>query len=280
VLSADDLSDEFEAGAHLVVGRSLGAWYRVEAVYWGGYASSDSAAVRNFDENEFGGVGNLFSVLSDFGNPPIVGLDYNDLVRIDYTSRLQGGELNVRRRMTKCASPLEVSFLVGARYMRIEESFDYRTESAEPPVLGSINQVGVQTDNDMFGAQVGLLSQWLAGPRCWIDFELKGGIFNNLATLDSDYRNTDENGATSVVLGSDEATKTAWMLELSLMLNHQFTRHLTFRVGYYAMWLSGVALGPDNLTANADVFGLGPVLVDDAGRAVFHGPGIGLVGAW
>jgi hypothetical protein len=39
-------------------------------------------------------------------------------------------------------------------------------------------------------------------------------------------------------------------------------------------------LGPDNFSANAELIPLGPVLIDDEGRVAFHGPSIGLVGAW
>ena len=33
----------------------------------------------------------------------------------------------------------------------------------------------------MFGVQVGMFSQFLMQPKCWIDFEMKGGIFTNRA---------------------------------------------------------------------------------------------------
>jgi len=280
VLSTGSLDDEFKAGGRLLLGWTLSDWYRVEGIYLGAYDWRDSAAVRNSDLNSEGEVGNLFSPFSDFGASPILGLDYNDFARIDFSSELDNFELNLRRRIGLPAAPFEASFLVGVRYMQIQERFRYHTEANVPLPSGAVNDVLTSAGNDMIGVQVGLLTQWLVHPRAWIDCEVKGAAFSNAADLHTDFENTDEDGIVTGYAGHDSKTVSVGLLDLSLMLNHQFTRVLTFRVGYSALFLTGLALGSDNFSRDIDLLTQGPVLLNDNGRVIYHGPTIGLVGAW
>jgi len=188
--------------------------------------------------------------------------------------------LNLRRRMAVSSGPVEASFLVGVRYLRIDEDLTYHSEANVPLPGGAINDAVLTTDNDMTGAQIGLQSQWMLCERSWIDVEVKGAIFSNSASLRTRYTNTDENGAVTQFVDSDQKTSTTYLLETSVLVNYQFTPGLTFRVGYTALWMSGMALGSDNFSSNADRLTLGPVLINDRGRIAWHGPSIGLVGAW
>ena len=57
VLSESDLKTEFDWGGRLLVGRTLGDWYRLEGSYFGSYSWDDYAAVWNDDDNLQVGVG-------------------------------------------------------------------------------------------------------------------------------------------------------------------------------------------------------------------------------
>jgi len=280
VLSSSDFDSTFEAGARVTVGRSMGDWYRIEVSYLGGYRWNDRAAIRNDDANTQGGTGNLFTALSGFGNPPTLGLDYNNLAEVKFSSKLDNLELNVRRRFSVPPGPFETSFLVGVRFLRLDEETAYHTQSAVPLPLGAINDSRVATSNDMVGVHVGIMGQWTATERSWVDFSVKGAFFSDSIDLNTHYQNTDANGNVTFFKDRDSKTGTAYLLELALLYNYNFTRALTFRIGYSAMWMYGAALAADNLSTNATRLTRGPVLIDNRGRIAFHGPTIGLVAAW
>ena len=280
VLSNSDFDDAFEAGARVTIGRSLGDWYRLEVSYLGGYRWTDRAVLRNDDPNTQGGTGNLFTALSGFGDPPTLGLDYNNLTEMTFSTKLDNLELNIRRRFSVPPGPFETSFLLGLRFLRLDEATGYHTESAVPLPLGAINDSLVTTSNDMVGVHVGMMGQWIATDRSWVDFEVKGAFFSNSIDLDTNYQNTDENGVVTLFTDRDNKTGTAYLLELSLLYNYNFTRALTFRAGYSAMWMYGAALASDNMSTNATRLTRGPILIDNRGRIAFHGPTIGLVAAW
>jgi hypothetical protein len=280
VLSTGSLDDEFKGGCRLLLGWTISDWYRLEGSYFGAFRWSDSAAVRNSDINSEGEIGNLFSPFSNFGESPILGLDFNDFARVSLSSNLDNVELNLRRRIGLPPAPFEASFLVGIRYMQIQERFRYHTEANVPLPLGAVNNVLTSADNDLVGVQIGFLAQWLVHPRSWIDCEVKGAAFSNAADLHTHFENTDEDGIVTGYAGHDGKTVSVGLLDLSLMLNHQFTRALTFRIGYSAMFMTGLALGADNFSRDVDLLTQGPVLLNDNGRVIYHGPAIGLVGAW
>ena len=183
----------------------------------------------------------------------------------------------MRRRVLMRPGCYETSFLIGGRYMDIGEQFDYFTQSTTPGPGISSNAMSVGTGNQMIGAQIGLLSQFLMQPRCWIDFEMKGGIFQNDASLSRTY--TVDNGAGGItsVSGTDSVNCTSFVGDLSLQFNYQFAPAWTFYAGYNAMWVTGVALSADNFETNPATLLLGPTKVAHQGETVYHGPNFGLV---
>jgi hypothetical protein len=280
VLSTGSLDDEFKGGVRVMAGVSLSEWYRLEATYLGSYAWSKAAAVNNFNVNDEGEIGNLFSPFTDFGAPAVIGLDYNNFVGVRVSTELDDVEFNLRRRLVMPPGRFETSFLVGARYTRVAESFFYSSESNVPASGGALNEVALGTKNDMLGVQIGLLGQWIVYPRSWIDCEIKGVIYSNSAAVSSWYRNVDENGLVTTFSGRHAKTTGAGALDLTVALNHQFSRALTLRLGYSSIWMGGTALGEDNFAHETDLLTRGPLLLDNDGSMVFHGPMIGLVAAW
>ena len=306
VLTESDLKPEFDWGGRVLVGRTLGDWYRLEGSYFGSYGWDDWAAVWNDDANDQGGNGNLSSPFGNFGIPTdIVGLDYNQFASVRFSSELDNVELNLRRRVcipalncgadcgiqgnAKCCfggTPIsrriraETSFLIGVRYMRLEETFGYETVSTAP-AGGSNNIINLATDNEMIGAQVGWTLQLLVHKRRWFDVEMKGGIFQNNISLTSSYVRTNNAGAVDESnLGGDSKDRTAYVTELSVIYNHQITPRITFRAGYNAFWVWQVALASQNLGNSIDRLRNATVPVRHDGEVVYHGPSLGLVWAW
>jgi len=269
---------DFGAGVRALVGKTLGDWYRLEVGYFGSHSWEGDVAVRNLDANDQGGTGNLYSPFSSFGVPAgVVGLDYNNFASLRFSSTLNSGEVNLRRRVLMRPGSYEASFLVGGRYLNIGEEFEYLTQSSVPGPGTTSNQVALETDNSMIGVQVGLLSQFLVQPKCWIDFEMKGGIFANQASLDRAYTVATDQGGAAVYAGEDERDRTSFVGDLSLQVNYQFAPSWTFFGGYNAIWVTGIALGAENFSDDTGMLTLGPALVDHSGDAVYHGPNIGLV---
>ncbi len=281
-LSTSDFRSEFDAGMRLTLGKPLGDWYRLEFTFMGGHEWNDAVGIRNQDLNDLGSDGNLFSPFSGFGDPTAVpqgveGLDYNEFVGLQFSSRFNSGELNLRRRILMRPGAYEASFLVGGRYMAISEQFGYLSESIEPGPGLTSNEVAIRTNNEMIGFQIGLLSQFLVQPKHWVDFEMKGGIFQNHASLDRTYTTTNGNGVSDAYPGADELDRTSFVGELSLQWNYQFAPSWTLYLGYNALWVTGLALGSDNFESDVDVLELGPTLMQHSGEMVYHGPNFGLV---
>jgi hypothetical protein len=297
VLSSSDFAADFAPGVRTLLGLSLSDWYRVEFSYLGLYSWSDSMSVR-YDAND--GTGNLLSPFSSFGDlqgrpgldpladgdfQPVEGWDFNELATISYRSRLDSAELNVRRRVDMLTGPHpcgETSCLVGLRYLKVREEFNYFTRSPLPDPDGSENSVAVRTDNDLFGVQVGTLMQFLVHNRAWIDLEIKGALLLNQAEnrVDSNV-NAFVNGALTPRQRSlrDREDCAAFLGDLSLQFNYQFAPSWTFRAGYNAMWLSGAALASDNFSGSADTLIYGPAFIDHGGNVVYHGANIGITWA-
>lgn len=296
VLSTSDFDTEFDPGIRAVFGRAIGDWYRLEFSYFGSYSWSDVATVQYqdadaVDNDEFG---NLLSPFSNFGDPggpsglaplpgdpgvnPIEGLDFNELARISFSSRLDSAEVNIRRRLCMKSDRYyraETSCLVGLRYMKVSEEFRYYSESPVP-AGGSTNQVDVSTDNDLIGPQIGALAQFLVHDRAWIDAEIKGALLFDQATtstISSLYGRAP--GETSYA----DQDATAFLGDLSVTLNYQFAPAWTIRAGYNAFWLTGVALASENATANSQTLVSKPTAINHDGNVVYHGPSLGIVWA-
>ena len=242
-LETGALDSDFAAGGRLLAGLSLGDWYRLEFSGLSCYSWSDTAAAQDLDEYQ----------------------------SLSFSSELDDMQLNLRRRMAirqNARYAVEMSTILGLRYMRIDENLDSFATLANP---AATRQAAVEAENSMFGVQIGALAQFLARERGWIDFEIKGGIFSNEAQVNSTHI-TD--GVPSVFAGKE--TRTAFLGDLSLMFNYQFAPAWTFRAGYNAMWLTGLALASGNTATGA---ALPQANVDREGNAVYHGPSISLIWA-
>lgn len=236
LLSTSSFDDDFNAGTRITLGRQFGDWYRLEGSYLGSYAWGDQAFVLNPVD------------------PAVASLD------IAYTSRMHTAELNLRRKIALPSTAFGANFLIGGRYTRIQETFDYVT-------TGPATNVAVATDNQLLGLQLGLQSQFLERNRMWVDFDIKGSINRNLAS-----QNTLFNNAPT----ADQEEATTFIGDILLAYNYQFSPSFTLRLGYQATWITGVALAEQNLPADLMVAPVRPAEVNHGGDIVYHGPVLGL----
>jgi hypothetical protein len=290
VLGVGDLRFGFHAGGRVMIGRTLGAWHALEVSYFQLADWDELAAVR--DDTEFiaevdaDGVptvtypASLFSPFSDFGNPPTIGLDYNDVAYVSYGSRLYNLEWNLRQWTYLNPRQLQVSMLVGGRYMNLDETLRYHTESAVPTPGGATNDVTTDTGNSMIGLQIGAMMKWHVGRRLWVDCEVKGAAFDNDASQNTVFVH---DGVAAfqdphVTRRSDHVA--AFALDLNLTATLLVTPRLAVRGGYQALWIDGLALAPNNFNADPNALISGPAVLVSDGTAVYHGPHLGVTWIW
>jgi hypothetical protein len=250
-LSTSDLDQEFDSGMRIVVGRTIWGCYQLEGAYQGSYSWADAAAVSDPG-------GTLSSFLSGFA------ADAGTSASTSIYTAMQTAEFNARAWLDLPPGPFDVSVLLGVRYMNIDETFSFGFDGATDPAI-------VQTENNLWGVQLGIDLKWLVHPRAYVDFDAKGAMCNN--DLSASIRDA---GAAPRFAFDD---KTAFLGDLVLTLNWQVTPSWSIRAGYQAIFLTGLALGPDNLQANRDFLAAGPVQLDDRREAVFHGPVLGVMWA-
>ena len=246
-LGSEDLDSEFEGGGRFLIGCSIGDCYRLEAVWVGDYNRQDTNAVQTAQE----------------------------MASIGFESQLNSGEVNLRRSIClyKCnppyGCPMTVSTMVGIRYVNHDEQMQY---SAQANAISSSAMVDIT--HDMFGVQVGGLLQYLVYDDCaWIEVNAKGAILSNNMDIRSVY--TVNQGNLSTFAGTED--RTAFLADVSLTLNYQFSPACTMRIGYNLIWLSGQALGSMNISPDPTV----PLIdIDHSGEVIYHGPSIGLVLAY
>lgn len=280
VLRTRDLNFVSQPGLSLLAGRRLTDYFAVEASFVGLLNWDETRAVQNITPNSQGTLGNLFSPFSGFGNPPILGLDYNDFVSIRTVSDFNTFELNVRQRFDTLPSLMQASGLYGFRYINIHEQFQYRSESTAPPGVGSNNAVNVETHNNLYGIQAGGTVELRIEPRGWLNLEAKGLMCNNSATEETTHAigptqgpsvTTDSSASRSrVVFGADVAATVVW----------KFTPHIIGRLGYQGIFLDGLALASENFVRNAPFIPSGVTDVYRNGHLAYHGPFAGLSATW
>jgi hypothetical protein len=274
-LTTSDWDYEFAAGSRSLIGRQIDPRHSVEFVWIAVQPWTDTAFARNDDPNTAGGVGNLFSRLSDFGDPADEGLDFVRVGSLSIVSDFETGELNLRQKVLMPPGPATVDMIYGARWSRIDEQVRFATNS---PVSGSSNNVVVATDNKMAGFQLGIVMHYTCMPGLWVDFDLKGAILQNMAEQRTVYT-TNASGIGAEFTGGREEDRTAFLGDLSLLVNVQLTPTLWLHLGYESIWLTGVALAAENIP-NANTLRLGPNDLDHRGEITYHGPRIGLGAAW
>lgn len=281
VLDTGDLELEFQAGMQGRVGWMIGPRFGVEfsCVATGDWG--DEVFYRDDTLNARGGRGNLFSPLTDFGDPAILGVDYNELSRIGLRSRMGRWEINLRQRLPMpCDVPMQVSLLYGLRYMDVDERFDYLTVSRVPGPARSRNLVDVSTDNDLFGVQIGGITEFHVDPRWWIDVRFVGSVCSNSAEQNTLYAHQDALGAITVAEHGRSKSVTALLGELGLDFRYQVTPYLAIRFGYQAIWAHGLALAEDNFADDLATLRFGPAELDHDGTVVYHGPHLGVGLTW
>jgi hypothetical protein len=273
VLSTEDLRTEFSAGGKYTIGRRIFDCYRIEGTYLGFDSWQDERIVTNNTTNALGGTGNLSTYLSGFGSPITAGLDGANFVSASVRSNFQSGEINMRYWGDMPPGPFDVSVLVGLRYIHINDQFQFDSQSDLPAGTGTTVDLQTQTVNDMWGAQIGIEFACLITTRWWLDVDLKGAMFNDHVSLTNA---ATTNGVPTLI--TDTRNRTAWLGDISLVMNWQMTPYWILRAGYQALFFNGLSLAHEQNVS--PLFSNAAGVLNDKGRAAYHGPILGFGANW
>ena len=187
----------------------------------------------------------------------------------DYTSQLHSTEINWREPLTR-----DIDWLVGFRWVELHEVLTISAEVDDPefpvPVLVSLP---FRTSNYLYGAQVGADAKlWDVGGPLSIDAAIKAGLFGNHADSEFAIRFFD------FTLGSVQAegSHASFLGEIDVAGVYRLTEHLALRGGYQVIWVTGVALPPEQL-ANFLEERSG---IDIEGTVFYHGATVGVECNW
>jgi len=280
VLSTRDLDADFKMAGHFLVGHSLNECFQIEGVFTGVAAADNTATVRNTTRNSLGGQGILSSPFGGFGSSAVSGLDFNDFAQIHYHSSLRGAELNIRRQVPMPPDRLMASVIFGVRYLDLPEGFDYLTHSNAPTPGGARNTIHVATDNQMVGPQIGTLFEMYIDNRWWMNFEAKAAVLNNRARQSTLFNNVSHTAFAGEFAFSDHGDHTAFAGELDLTFVYRWSPGLITRLGYQALFMSGVALATENLGTSITLLTQGPAQLNHDGSILYHGPYAGIEFGW
>ena len=174
------------------------------------------------------------------------GMAYSDIDQFDIlsTSRLTNVELNLEKEV---AAGLVV--LAGYRFLELDERFRIDARNAIPQVP-AIEISDTQTSSQLHGLQFGLRGTLLEFQRLRLEAGGTAGLYGNHVSQQVFIRNS-TNNLPPYSTRSDEA---AFVGDLNVTGLYRLTSHLSLRGGFQMLWLSGVALAP-NQTQNNTAFG-------------------------
>ncbi len=187
----------------------------------------------------------------------------------------------------ECQPGLYTSYLYGLRFMQINESFRFHSESridTYDPTTGVLidtredtGDYGIVTHNNLLGFQVGAEMTWRQCRWTWGLCSKIGPYINfadqvsNIASVSSDP--TIEPFVRRLAASKHDA---ALIGELGIQATYKFRPNLMGRAMYDITWVPGVALAPEQLQFNTE-----PINKLNAnGLAYFHGVSLGLEWLW
>ncbi|MCC9604605.1 hypothetical protein LOC68_27190 [Blastopirellula sp. JC732] len=275
VLDSNQLGFETEGGIRMTGNWICFAGSTLEVSYMG---------VGNWGSGAFvTGAGDLYSPLSNFGSDPLGGYaesDQSDFVGLSLNNRFDSIEINLKRGWTGAGCWFQGSWWGGFRYFRLSERSNYVAIGA----TGAMDY-SVDTDNDMYGVQLGGDLTTRLTTRLSLTGFLECGLYGNRGVQHSTILLND-GGTVAGVFEEASANRASMVTEGGFHGNFKLTPHATLKLGYQVVYVDGVALSIDNYNFTT-ALGTGPaalvgrsISIDDNGSALYHGATAGLECVW
>ena len=204
-----------------------------------------------------------------YGNAPLA----FDSGNANLGSRLQSFELNRHHAHGKF-----LRFLAGFRWIDWQEQF-----TLQDTATGGITDF-YQTScfNDLYGGQIGIDANLLATQAIRLDGVCKAGAYYNNAVQSSEYTTSDPlNPGSATVAVNESPVSGAFAGEVGLTGVVPITSCLDFRLGYFGLWLSGIAQPTQQLSGQTLTPGVpAEGTINANGGVLVQGVSIGLEGRW
>lgn len=235
VLSAEDIDSDWESGLSLAYGWDSNRWGQMElgASYFGKWTGSRTAIDEGEDLNP---IGDLQDDDDDFT------IAYAH--KVDYDSTLWG--LHLVRKMP--VGEGKYTGTVGLSYLNLKEGFDWGTLDEDGDLYSENGSYNIDTQNHMIGVVAGVDGALAkVGSNGRVVFGLLAGAYANNAKQSSKLSN-DVTGSLDFGKGSDSQWEMALRLDASLGLEFDVAQRSKLGFGVKGMWLSGVALAPEQVS--------------------------------
>ena len=267
LLSVQDLNASTAMGARVFVGRRVDDSWGREAGYMGVYGMT-AAQSLNGDAN--------LALAGPLASQSLPFTDGNH-VRATWVSTINSAEFNAFR--SRCEGGDCIDWLGGFRYVNVSEQAGLAFNCCENEPVGPFNSsYNVQTTNNLIGGQLGA-----RGRRTWEKWAVEGwaktGLFANVANQ-SQAPVLDPTGSGTVARDARSAwgTETAFVADLNASLIYRLSDVWGIRVGYNLVWISGIALAPNQWDFSTAADG-GTALI--GGDSMFlSGANLGLEARW
>lgn len=264
----------------IYVGKRIAEDVYLEGGYW--WIATFEGEAELGSKSSFLGGNNLASKFSGSNGavyvPQLYPFDLAQAMRVQQSSRFQSIEMNLKHQSV--VDPrLPVTFVMGLRYVNVEEDFqfDALSDLLGPPTVGTYQS---ETSNHLIGFQVGGDAQWFINSWWSLLGRLRGGVYANYASQDSELRNGLDLDTFQPVnaQGSGDHVGFASVFEFGIHTELQLTSGLSVRVGYVGLFLSDMALAPKQV-----VFSTAPGAqnhLNHSGSIFYTGPSIGATLRW
>lgn len=277
ILDSDDLDfGNPEHGLRMTASFVCSPGYDVEFSYFGTVDKFEDAAQVEI-------VDGLFSAFSDFGTDPANGFaetDDADKHRIEYSSRINNGEVNFRRRWANPDFRAQGSTIWGFRYVRLDERLRHHSMDG-----GLLLDYKLDTTNNLYGLQTGGDIFFCVFPGVMLGGEVEAGAYYNHIRNQSNITMTQLAGPVDEEVSDQDVSLVA---EASLIAIVELTQKCRLRAAYQLMYLDGVGLAMENFNPNrnytpansATPFTAINPFVDADGSVFYHGFNAGFECIW
>lgn len=226
LLTTGDARFGWEGGLRAVWGWTLDDCRAAEVGYLGIFEWSGSEEA--IGDNDLAIPGDLGLASLDFFG--------SDAIRLDYNAELHSAEINY-----VLARDDEVSWLVGFRFVSLDEEFDIQGTDVDT----GTSHYNTRTSNDLYGGQIG--ARWQRTGCCWgWDATVKAGIFGNDAEQ-SQFVTDFPPGFFLRAPVTANGGSAAFVGDVNISASYRLNEVWTARGGYNLLWIEGIALAPSQL---------------------------------
>jgi hypothetical protein len=196
-----------------------------------------------------------------------IGFTVNDALA-QYDSAIYSGEFNMRRKWSEA-----FTFLAGYRMLQLNEHYLGSGVDVVSPTIA--DSLAASTYNHLYGFQLGAdIGVYDMGGPLTVNVLCKAGVFNNYAHHAYNLTTVDNGIVTGDVNSGAGRNQAAFLGQATAVATYALTKHLAFRASAEAIWLTGVALAPEQIGAvnlRTNQYG-----INTSGALFYYGGGMGL----